>query len=85
MITCRDIYNLNLDGVTLLTEEGLDNMVSWIYIVQGKPYELQMNRGDFALLQIDYINYDMKSTSETMQELHDLGISGMAVSVIEDQ
>lgn len=85
MITCRDIYNLNLDGVTLLTEAGLDNMVSWTYIVQGKPYELQMNRGDFALLQIDYINYDMTSVFETMLELHDLGISGMAVSVIEDQ
>ena len=44
MITCRDINNLRLDGVELLTgEAGLERMVSWTYIVQTKPYKDHMN------------------------------------------
>ena len=40
MVTCRDVNNLDLDGVELLTGEvGLDRVVSWTYFVQTKPYE----------------------------------------------
>ena len=35
MVTCRDVNNLDLDGVELLTGEvGLDRVVSWTYFVQ---------------------------------------------------
>ena len=45
MITCRDVNNLSLDGVELLTgEAGLDRMVSWTYMVQTKPYKDQIGR-----------------------------------------
>ena len=45
LITCRDINNLQLDGVELLTDEvGLDRMVSWTYFVQTKPYVDHMLR-----------------------------------------
>ena len=55
MITCRDINNLRLDGVDLLTgEAGLERMVSWTYIVQTKPYKDHMNPGNFALLVVDF-------------------------------
>lgn len=51
MITCRDVNNLRLDGVELLTgEAGLDRMVSWTYMVQTKPYKDHMNPGNFALI-----------------------------------
>ena len=38
MITCRDVYNLRLDGVELLTGEvGLERMVSLEY--ERRKYE----------------------------------------------
>lgn len=55
MVTCRDVNNLDLDGVELLTGEvGLDRVVSWTYFVQTKPYEEHMNPGNFALIVVDY-------------------------------
>ena len=86
MITCRDVYNLRLDGVQLLTgESGLDRMVSWTYLVQTKPYKEHMNPGNFALLVVDYLRFTMEQAYDTMIELNELGISGLAISVENDR
>lgn len=86
MITCRDVNNLRLDGVELLTgEAGLDRMVSWTYMVQTKPYKDHMNPGNFALIVVDYLRYSMEDAYAAMIELNDLGISGLAISVEKDK
>lgn len=86
MITCRDVYNLRLDGVELLTgETGLERMVSWTYLVQTRPYGDHMNPGNFALLVVDYLRYTMDSAYSAMIELNELGISGLALSVVDDK
>ena len=86
MVTCRDVYNLRLDGVELLTgEAGLERMVSWTYMVQTRPYKDHMNPGNFALLVVDYLRYTMDDVFDTMIELHALGISGLALSVVDDK
>ena len=73
MITCRDVYNLRLDGVELLTGEiGLDRMVSWTYLVQTKPYKEHMNPGNFALIVVDYMRFTMEQAYDTMIELNAL-------------
>ena len=59
MVTCRDIVNLKLDGVELVAgEAGLNRVVSWVYLVQTKPYEDHMNQGNFALIVVDYVRFD---------------------------
>ena len=86
MVTCRDVNNLDLDGVELLTGEvGLDRVVSWTYFVQTKPYEEHMNPGNFALIVVDYLRFDIEKTFETMVELNALGISGLAISIVDDR
>ena len=86
MITCRDVYNLNLDGMELLTGEvGLDRMVSWTYMVQTKPFAEHMNAGNFALIVVDFIRFDMKDVYDAMLELNKLGISGFAISIVDDR
>ncbi len=86
MITCRDVYNLRLDGVELLTgEAGLERVVSWTYMVQTRPYRDHMNPGNFALIVVDYLRFNMDEAYDTMVELNDLGISGLAVSVVDDK
>ena len=86
MITCRDVNNLRLDGVELLTgEAGLDRMVSWTYMVQTKPYKDHMNPGNFALIVVDYLRNSMEDAYAAMIELNDLGISGLAISVEKDK
>ncbi len=86
MITCRDIYNLQLDGVELLTGEiGLDRIVSWTYLVQTKPYSDHMNHGNFAVIVIDYLRFSFEEAFEDMIELNDLGISGLGISVVDDR
>lgn len=86
MITCRDVNNLSLDGVELLTgEAGLDRMVSWTYMVQTKPYKDHMNPGNFALIVVDYLRYSMEDAYAAMIELNELGISGLAISVEKDK
>ncbi|MDO4337270.1 MAG: helix-turn-helix domain-containing protein [Eubacteriales bacterium] len=86
MVTCRDIWNLSLDGVELVTsEKGLGRAVSWTYMVQTRPYEDHMNQGNFALLVVDYVRFDFKEALRTMEELDNLGISGLAVSVVDDR
>ena len=86
MVTCRDVYNLRLDGVELLTGEiGLERMVSWTYMVQTRPYKEHMNPGNFALLVVDYLRYTMDDVLDTMIELNELGISGLALSVEDDK
>ena len=86
MITCRDVYNLRLDGVELLTgETGLDRMVSWTYMVQTRPFSDHMNPGNFALIVVDYVRFTMESVFDVMTELNDLGISGLAVSIENDR
>ena len=86
MVTCRDILNLKLDGVELVSgEAGLDRMVSWTYLVQTKPYDEHMNRGNYALLVVDYERYKPEDILAVMEELNDLGISGLAVSIVEDR
>ena len=34
-------------------EKGLRRMVSWTYLVQTRPFEEHMNRGNFALIVVD--------------------------------
>lgn len=86
MITCRDVYNLRLDGVELLTgEAGLDRVVSWTYFVQTKPYDEHMNPGNFALIVVDYLRFDMDEAYSAMVELNKLGISGFAISITDDK
>ena len=81
-----DVNNLKLDGMELVAgESGLKRMVSWTYLVQTKPYEEHMNRGNFALIVVDYIRFDFKEVRKSMDELNDLGISGLAVSVVDDK
>lgn len=85
MITCRDVYNLQLDGVELLTDEtGLDRMVSWTYMVQSRPFEDHMNPGNFALLVVDDARYSLSEVPSIMRELNELGISGMAISIKDE-
>ncbi len=86
MVTCRDVYNLRLDGMELLTGEvGLERMVSWTYMVQTRPYKDHMNPGNFALLVVDYLRYSMDDAMDAMIELNELGISGLALSVVDDK
>ncbi len=86
MVTCRDILNLKLDGVSLLAgEEGLERMVSWTYLCQTKPYEDHMNQGNFALIVVDDIRFTIEKAFDAMNELYELGISGCAISIKDDR
>lgn len=86
MVTCRDVYNLKLDGMELVAgEAGLNRMVSWAYLVQTRPYEDHMNQGNFALIVVDHLRFDFEEVGRTMVELNTLGISGIAVSVVDDR
>ena len=86
MVTCRDINNLKLDGMELIAgESGLGRVVSWVYLVQTRPYEDHMNRGNFALIVIDYVRFDFDEVERTMEELNELGISGLGLSVENDR
>lgn len=86
MITCEDILNLKLDGMHLIAgEKGLYRMVSWVYMVQTRPYADHMNRGNFALIVVDYVRFDFKEVAVTLEELNELGISGLALSVVDDR
>ncbi len=86
MVTCRDISNLKLDGVELVAgESGLDRIVSWVYMVQTKPYSDHMNHGNFALIVVDYVRFSYEEVAEAMEELNELGISGLGISVIDDK
>lgn len=85
MITCNDIYNLQLDGVELLTDEvGLNRIVSWTYMVQSRPFQDHMNPGNFALIVVDDIRYGIGDVPAVMRELNDLGISGLAISIKDE-
>ena len=43
MISCRDVNNLQMDGMELVAgAAGLDRIVSWTYLVQTKPYKDHM-------------------------------------------
>ena len=84
MVTCEDILNLKLDGMQLIAgEKGLHRMVSWTYMVQTRPYADHMNRGNFALIVVDYVRFDYEEAARSMEELNELGISGLAVSTVE--
>ncbi len=86
MVTCRDIVNLKLDGVELVAgEAGLNRVVSWVYLVQTKPYEDHMNQGNFALIVVDYVRFDFDEVEKTLEELVKLGISGLGLSVVDDR
>ena len=86
MVTCRDIVNLKLDGVELVAgEAGLNRVVSWVYLVQTKPYEDHMNQGNFALIVVDYVRFDFDEVEKTLEELVKLGISGLGLSVVADR
>lgn len=86
MVTCMDVNNLRLDGVELIAgENGLNRIVSWTYLVQTRPYDEHMNRGNFALIVVDYVRFDFEESMRSMEELNDLGISGLAISVIDDR
>ncbi len=84
MVTCEDIMNLKLDGMRLIAgEKGLHRVVSWTYMVQTRPYADHMNQGNFALIVVDYVRYDLDEAARSMEELNELGISGLAVSVAD--
>lgn len=86
MITCKDVMNLKLDGMELLAgEEGLERIVSWTYLCQTKPYRDHMNQGNFALVVVDDVRFDMEEAYRAFLELSDLGISAYAISVIDDR
>lgn len=86
MITCKDVLNLKLDGVELVAgQEGLNRMVTWTYMVQTRPYDEHMNHGNLALLVVDFIRFDFQEVARTMEELYELGISGLAISVLDDR
>ena len=86
MVTCRDIVNLKLDGVELIAgESGLNRVVSWVYLVQTKPYANHMNQGNFALIVVDYVRFNFEEVIEAMKELAGLGISGLGISVVDDK
>lgn len=86
MISCRDVNNLQMDGMELVAgAAGLDRIVSWTYLVQTKPYKDHMNPGNFALLVVDYKRFSMDEAYDAMVELNELGISGFAISVVEDR
>ena len=86
MVTCRDIVNLKLDGVELIAgESGLNRVVSWVYLVQTKPYANHMNQGNFALIVVDYVRFNFEEVIEAMEELAGLGISGLGISVVDDK
>ena len=86
MVTCEDILNLKLDGMQLIAgKKGLHRMVSWTYMVQTRPYADHMNRGNFALIVVDYVRFDYEEAARSMEELNELGISGLAVSTVDDR
>ena len=86
MVTVMDVNNLKLDGMELIAgEKGLNRIVSWTYYVQTRPYTEHMNQGNFALIVVDYVRFDFKEVRKTMDELNDLGISGLAISVVDDK
>lgn len=86
MITCRDIMNLKLDGVELLAgEAGMDRMVSCTYLCQTKPYADHMNQGNFALVVVDYVRFDLEEAYQAMLELYELRISAYALSIVDDR
>ena len=83
MVTVMDVNNLKLDGMELIAgESGLNRIVSWTYYVQTRPYIEHMNRGNFALIVVDYVRFNFKEVRKSMDELNDLGISGLALSEI---
>ena len=85
MITYNDILKLNLDGMEFIAgKEGLDNVISWTYLCQTRPYADHMSRGNFALIVVDYVRFDMDEVVRTAHELYELGISGLGVSLMED-
>lgn len=85
MVTCRDVMNLQMDGVELIAgETGLGRSVSWTYMVQTRPYADHMNQGNFALIVVDYVRFNFDEVYRSMEELNELEISGLALSVIED-
>ncbi|MCR5739251.1 MAG: PucR family transcriptional regulator ligand-binding domain-containing protein, partial [Lachnospiraceae bacterium] len=74
-----------MDGMELVAgESGLSRIVSWTYYVQTRPYTEHMNQGNFALIVVDYVRFDFKEVRKSMDELNDLGISGLAISVVDD-
>jgi len=86
MITYEDVLKLDLDGVNLIAgEAGLDNVISWTYLCQTRPYDDHMNRGNFALIVVDYVRFDFPEVLRSAKELYDLGMSGLGVSVMEDK
>lgn len=86
MVTCKDVNNLNLDGMELIAgEKGLSRIVSWVYLVQTRPYDEHMNQGNFALIVVDNVRFDFKEVYKSMDELNDLGISGLGISVVDDK
>lgn len=78
MISCRDVNNLQMDGMELVAgAAGLDRIVSWTYLVQTKPYKDHMNPGNFALLVVDYKRFSMDEAYDAMVELNELGDIGL--------
>lgn len=85
MVKCRDIVNMNLDGMWLVAgESGLDRIVSWTYVVMARPFDDHMNEGNFALFSLDFNKFHWEDVKSSIIELNDLKISGFAVSIKDD-
>lgn len=86
MVKCRDIKNMNLDGMYFVSgESGLDRVVSWTYVVLTRPFDDHMNEGNFALCSVDFDRFDWDDVRSIMKELNDLKISGFAVSIKDEK
>lgn len=67
MVKCRDILQMNLDGMWLLAGEGgLDRVVSWSYVVMTRPFADHMNAGDFALCSVDFERFGWAEVKSAM-------------------
>ena len=86
MVKCRDILQMNLDGMWLLAGEGgLDRVVSWSYVVMTRPFADHMNAGDFALCSVDFDRFGWTEVKNAMYELDELKISGFAISIKDER
>lgn len=86
MVKCRDILQMNLDGMWLLAGEGgLDRVVSWTYVVMTRPFADHMNAGDFALCSVDFDRFGWAEVKSAMRELDELKISGFAISIKDER
>ena len=86
MVTCRDIVQLNLDGVRLCAgHSGLNRPVTWTYIRTTGPEQDPAQRGDLVLSVIDLEEADFAAAEALLEECGRLQASGVIFSVIHNR